>query len=115
MPLNLGTKSEYVWDFEKLWRKTSSAPFSYPGKFVFGDAYVTDINHVRKQDDPGKRLMVASNLKTFIERRIFQSDEVSQSLAAVSVLVISEKKASVFWCLNENPEAYLEPSRTYTI
>ena len=36
--------------------------------------------------------MVASNLKTFMGYRIFQSDVVSRSLAAVSLLVTFEKK-----------------------
>ena len=40
--------------------------------------------------------MVASNLKTFIGYRIFQSDIVSRNLAAVGVLVTFEKKTSVF-------------------
>ena len=43
-----------------------------------------------------KRLMVLSNLKTFIRYRIFQSDVVLRSLAVVSVLVTFEKKTSVF-------------------
>ena len=53
---------------------------SYPRKFTFGDVYVTDINYVRKQDDPGRTLMIASNFKTFIGYRIFQSDAVSRNL-----------------------------------
>ena len=40
--------------------------------------------------------MVASNLKTFIGYRIFQSDVVSVNLAAVSVLVTFEKKGKRF-------------------
>ena len=40
--------------------------------------------------------MVASNLKTFLGYRIFQSDKVSRSLAAVSVLVTFEIKTSIF-------------------
>ena len=40
--------------------------------------------------------MVASNLKTFIRYRIFQSAVVLRSLATVSVLVTFKKKASVF-------------------
>ena len=40
--------------------------------------------------------MVASNFKTFIGYRIFQSYVVSQNLAAVSVLITFEKTTSVF-------------------
>ena len=40
--------------------------------------------------------MVASNFKTFVGYRIFQSVAVSQNLGAVSVLVTFEKKTSVF-------------------
>ena len=39
--------------------------------------------------------MVAPNLKVFLRYRIFQSDVVSRKLAAVSVLVTFEIKASI--------------------
>ena len=52
---------------------------------------------MRKQDDLGRRLIVVSNLKTFIGHRIFQSDVVPQNLATVSVLVIYLQKRQVFF------------------
>ena len=73
MPPSLGAKGLYLSNFEKVWRKPST-PISSPGKSVFGDVTFTDINYVRQQDDHGRRLMVASNFKTFIGYSIFQSD-----------------------------------------
>ena len=52
---------------------------------------------MRKQDDLGRRLIVVSNLKTFIGHRIFQSDVVPQNLATVSVLEIYLQKRQVFF------------------
>ena len=76
MPPCVGTKTLCLLNFEKVWRETSSIPVLSPGKLLFGDVYVTDINYVRKQDDLGKRLTVASNLKFFIGFRIFHKKEV---------------------------------------
>ena len=70
---SLGTKG-YIFQISRKYGVKASTPISSPGKSVFGDVSVTDINYVRKQDDFERRLMVASNLKTFIGYRIFQSD-----------------------------------------
>ena len=59
----------------------------------------TPCNYIIQQDDLGRRLMIAPNLKTFIEYEIFHKmfDIVSHYLATISVLAIHLKKGQMLF------------------